>query len=159
MIAVLVKYINIKTQTAIGYILIYLPHLKKKQIEHFIAEDDTQLVRVIAEIIREAFFDDIQDYSDETVTKMAKLGIKKAKAYGFERAEHIASFVAVMFEISPNFDGNDQIQYILTDENILHDQKFEYMFGRIPEEQWAEMETTYDARTWFPEKEQAEETK
>ncbi len=131
--------------------------IKKEQIEHFIAEDDTQLIRVISEIIREAFFDSIEDYSDETITEMVKIGIRCAKSYGFERAQHIASFVALMFEISPVFDTNDQVNLILKDENIPHEQKFEYMFGRIPEEMWADMETTYDARVWFPEKEKVEE--
>jgi hypothetical protein len=131
--------------------------IKKEQIESFIAEDDTQLLRVISEIIRESFFESIENYDDETIRSMVKTGIDRAKSYGFERAEDIASFVAVMFEISPQFDTHEQIKLVLKEDSIPYDQKFEYMFGRIPEEIWAEAEKTYDAKVWFPENPQTEE--
>ncbi|MFQ5412133.1 MAG: hypothetical protein ACE5EC_07535, partial [Phycisphaerae bacterium] len=75
--------------------------IKKKQIESFIAEDDTQLHRVISEIIRESFHESVGEYSDETLDSMVRIGIERAGTHGFERAEDIAAFVAVMFEISP----------------------------------------------------------
>lgn len=125
--------------------------IKQKQIDLFIAEDDTQLNRVISDIIREAFTEGLENYSDETVKSMAKIGIKRAKSHGFQRPADIAAFVAVMLEISPNFDTNEQVKFVLEDENIPTEQKFQYLFGRIPDEIWAEMESNYNAEIWFPE--------
>ncbi len=131
--------------------------IKKKQIENFIAEDDTQMLRVISEIIREAFFESVENYTDETLRSMVKTGIERAKSHGFERAEDIASFVAVMFEISPRFDTNEEIKAVLDDETVPHERKFENLFGRIPDETWAEAENSYDAKIWFPDIEKTEE--
>lgn len=125
--------------------------IKKTQIQHFIAEDNTQLIRVISEIIREAFFETLEDYTDETVEFMVKLGIKRAESYGFERAESIASFVALMFEVSPTFDRSEGIQTILSDKNTVEENKFEQLFGMTTEETWIEAEKTYDPKDWFPE--------
>ena len=110
--------------------------IKKDQIEHFIAEDNTQLIRVITEIIREAFFDGVENYSDETLESMVKIGIERAKSHGFERAENIASFVALMFEISPNFDMVESIQAVLTNKSIPDESKFEQLVGLTAEEDW-----------------------
>jgi len=125
--------------------------IKKDQIEHFIAEDNTRLIRVITEIIREAFFESVEDYSDETLESMVKIGINRAKSHGFERAEHIASFVAIMFEISPNFDMIGSIQSVLTDKSIPDEGKFEQLLGLTTEEDWQEAEKSYDSTVWFPE--------
>ncbi len=125
--------------------------IKKDQIEHFIAEDNTQLIRVITEIIREAFFDGVENYSDETLESMVKIGIERAKSHGFERAENIASFVALMFEISPNFDMVESIQAVLTNKSIPDESKFEQLVGLTAEEDWLEAEKSYDSTVWFPE--------
>lgn len=131
--------------------------ITKEQIEHFIAEDDTQLLRVISEIIREAFFEGVEEYDDDTIESMVKIGIKRAKSYGFERAEQIASFIAIMFEISPNFDREENIKAFLKDKDTPNDQKFEQLLGRTTDEMWAEAEKTYDVKTWFPDNEESEE--
>ena len=131
--------------------------IKKEQIEHFIAEDDTQLLHVISDIVREAFFEGVEEYDDETIESMVKIGIKRAKSHGFERAEQIASFVAIMFEISPKFDREENIKAFLKDKDTPNDQKFEQLLGRTTEEMWAEAEKTYDAKAWFPNNEDSEE--
>lgn len=131
--------------------------IKKKQIESFIAEDDTQLHRVISEIIRESFHESVGEYSDETLDSMVRIGIERAGTHGFERAEDIAAFVAVMFEISPEFDTRDEVKAVFGDESIPDESKFEQLFGRVTEEEWVEAEKTYNVDTWFPEQEAAGE--
>jgi len=131
--------------------------IKKEQIEKFIAEDDTQLIRVITEIVREAFYDGVKDHSDKTLESMAKIGIERAKSRKFERAEDIAAFVAIMFEISPGFDSVEQIDALLNDEAVPVDMRLEQMAGRIPDDVWAEAEMTYDSKTWFPDAPAAKE--
>lgn len=126
--------------------------VKKAQIEAFIAQDDTQLTRVIREIVQEAFHEGVENYPDEKLDKMVRLGIEKAKSRGFERAEDIAAFVAIMFEISPNFDIQEHIDAFLKDESVPEGSRMEFLLGRIQNETWAEAENTYDAKAWFPDR-------
>lgn len=130
--------------------------IKNEQIEVFIAEDDTQLVRVLAEIVREAFHEGVSEYSESRLEGMVRIGIKKARSRGFERAEDIAAFVALMFEISPNFDLNDQVDLLLKDDALPASMKIEQILGRVQEETWAELESTYDSRVWFPDQPEKE---
>lgn len=130
--------------------------IKKAQIEAFVAEDDTHLTRVIREIVQEAFHEGVGDYSDEKLNGMVRFGIERAKSRGFELAEDIAAFVAIMFEISPNFDIQEHIDAFFKDESVPGDRRMEQLLGRVQNETWAEAENTYDAKAWFPDRPQSE---
>jgi len=125
--------------------------IKRTQIESFIAEDDTHLVRVLREIIRESSHEEVSIHSDETLDKMVRIGIEQARSRDFERIEDIAAFVALMFEISPSFDMTEQIDLYFKDKTVPAEFKIEQLLGRMTEEQWHEAEGTYDARSWFPD--------
>ena len=131
--------------------------IKNAQIDKFIAEDDTQLVKIISDIVREAYADGIGEYTDEQVAQMARIAIKKAISRGFERPEDIAAFAALMFEISPEFDMHEAIDAFLKDESIPVEYRIEQLLGRMPEEVWRSAQETYDARVWFPDPEESAE--
>jgi hypothetical protein len=125
--------------------------IKKAQIEKFIAEDDTQLVRVLRDIVREAYSEGVAEYSDDTIDGMVKIGIERARSRGFEHTPDIAAFVAIMFEISPDFDQQEHIDAFLKDESMPKEMRMEQMLGRIPDQSWAEAEQLYDPKRWFPD--------
>jgi hypothetical protein len=124
--------------------------IRKEQIQHFIAETDAELVTLIAGIMREANPERVVDYSDETLETMVKTGIERARTHDFDRAEDIAAFVAVMFEIAPDFDENPEVKAILDDESFSVEERFKQLWGRTSDETWQELENKYDARVWFP---------
>jgi predicted acyl esterase len=126
--------------------------IKQSQIQYFIAANDDQLVKVVTEAARAANAERLADYDAETVSEMIKIGIERARAHKFERAETIAAFVAVMLEIAPNFDEEEQIKLALSDASYPPDERFFLLFERIPDESWQAAENLYDARVWFPEK-------
>lgn len=125
--------------------------IRKEQIEKFIAEDNTQLIRVIREIVQEAFHEEVASHSDETLDGMVRIGIERARSRGFELAADISSFVALMFEISPRFDSVEAVDAILKDEKLSPGLKIEQIIGRVTEEAWLEAAQTYDEKIWFPE--------
>ena len=124
--------------------------IRTEQIQHFIAETDAELVELIAGIIRRANEARVADYSDETLGRMVKTGIERARTHDFERAEDIAAFVAVMFEAAPNFDEKREIREILEDANFSVEERFKQLWGRTTDEMWTEIENGYDPRVWFP---------
>jgi TRAP-type mannitol/chloroaromatic compound transport system substrate-binding protein len=125
--------------------------IKQTQIQYFIAANDDELTKIVTEAARAANAERLAEYDDETVTEMIKLGIRRARAHNFERAEIIAAFVAVMLEIAPNFDEEEQIKLALSDANFPPDERFFLLFERVSDESWQAAENLYDARVWFPE--------
>jgi hypothetical protein len=126
--------------------------IKQSQIQHFIASDEEELVRVVRDGVRAANAERVADYDDEKLAEMVKFGIERARSHKIERAETIAAFVAVMLEIAPNFDEQEQIKMVLEDGNFPPDERFFQLFERVPEESWQAAENLYDARIWFPDK-------
>lgn len=128
--------------------------IRTEQIQHFIAKDDSELVKLIAEIIRTANPERVAGCTDETIESMVKIGIERARTHDFDRAEDIAAFVGVMFEISPTFDEKDEIKVILDDADSPVEERFEQLWEVTPDETWKELEDKYDAKVWFPDKAQ-----
>jgi predicted small metal-binding protein len=124
--------------------------IREEQIQRFIANDEEELVKSIKQHIREENSEKIVVFSDEMFEEMVRTGIKRAKSHGFERAEDIAAFVAVMFEIAPNFDEQPEIKKILDDSNIPGEQKFERFWEQVSDESWKKAEANYDSDAWFP---------
>jgi exoribonuclease R len=125
--------------------------IRTEQIQHFIAKNDSELVKLIAEIMRSANNERIADYTNETLEAMISLGIERARTHKFDRAQDIAAFVAVMFEISPTFDENEEIKAVLDETDFPIEDRFEQLWERVPDETWKKIENEYDAKIWFPE--------
>lgn len=126
--------------------------IRKEQIQHFIAQDEMDLVRLIRQIMRECCPVRVESYSDKVLDGMIRLGVEKSKKYNFEKSETIAAYVAVMFEISPNFDEQPSIKEVLEDQTYISDDRFFQLWRRVDEKVWLEAEQGYDARLWFPDK-------
>lgn len=126
--------------------------IKKAQIQHFIAENEDELVRLIRQIMRECCPGRVEGYSDKILDGMIRLGLEKAKKYNFEKAETIAAYVTVMFEIAPNFDEQPVIKQVLEDKNYIVDDRFFQLWRRVDDKVWQTAEQGYDAKLWFPDK-------
>src|SRR5690349_4462090 len=92
--------------------------IRDEQIQHFIAADDPALIRLIRRIVREVNPDRVAEYSDQLLDSMVKIGVERAKSHELTKAEDIAAFVAVMFDVAPNFDKQKDIQFCLNDANF-----------------------------------------
>ena len=128
--------------------------IRTEQIQHFIAKDDSELVKLIAEIIRIANPERVADYTDETLRSMVQIGIERARTHNFDRAEDIAAFVGVMFEVSPTFDENEEIKSILDNADSPVEERFEQLWEVTSDKTWKELEDKYDAKVWFPDRTQ-----
>lgn len=126
--------------------------IREEQIQHFIAADEDQLVKLIGHIIREANTERTADYEDKTLEKMVKIGIERAKGYELQNGEDISAFVAVMFEIAPNFDEQELIKAVFADTNFQPAERFYQLFERVSDEDWKNAENLYNADVWFPAK-------
>jgi hypothetical protein len=126
--------------------------IRNEQIQHFIAQNDDDLVRLIRQIMRECCPGRVESYSDKVLDGMILLGLEKAKKYNFAKAETIAAYVTVMFEIAPNFDEQPSIKQVMEDNNFVVDDRFFQLWQRVDDKVWVEAEKGYDPKMWFPDK-------
>lgn len=124
--------------------------IREEQIQHFIAADEDQLVEVITRAVQQANEERVAGYDDEKLKKMVKIGIERAKGHKLTRGQDIAAFVAVMFEVAPKFDEQEEIKLVLNDTNFPPEERFYQLFSRVSEEAWREAETLYEDTFWFP---------
>lgn len=123
--------------------------LKTAQIQHFIAADENELVDVIAKSIRLANGTRVASYDDKELGSMVKIGIARARTHGLTRAEAIAAFVAVMFEIAPRFDEQVEINEVLKDERFAPEVRLSQLFDRVTDAAWIEAQKKYEDSFWF----------
>lgn len=124
--------------------------IRQQQLDDYILQDEDDFVRSVTEHIREENPERVADYPDSLLEEMVRTGINRAKSRGFERPEDLSAFVAVMFEIAPNFDEQTDISKILDDDQTPVEQKLDQLFELVSEEAWEEAEENYDADAWFP---------
>ncbi len=123
--------------------------LKTAQIQHFIAADENELVDVIAKSIRLANGTRVAGYDDKELGAMVKIGIGRARTHGLTRAESIAAFVAVMFEVAPRFDEQAEIAEVLNDERFTPEVRFSQLFERVQDGAWTDAQKKYEDSFWF----------
>jgi hypothetical protein len=124
--------------------------IREEQIQFFIATNEAELVKVIAESVRQANAERVADYDDKALEEMVKIGIERARWHELKRAEDIAAFVAVMFEIAPNFDEQEEIKVVLEDTNQPPSDRFYQIWDRTSDEAWQKAERDYNLNVWFP---------
>lgn len=124
--------------------------IREEQIQHFIAADEAQLVQVVCQAIREANPERVAHYDDKKLGKMIKISIGRAKSHELTKGQDIAAFVAVMFEIAPRFDEQEEIKAVFKDTMFPPDERFYQLFERVSEDVWREAEKLYEDTFWFP---------
>lgn len=124
--------------------------IREEQMQHFMAADEDQLVAVISRIIRGLNEERVAGYDDEKLGKMVGIGIERAKSRQLTKAQDIAAFVSVMFEIAPQFDEQEEIKNVLDNPSFPPGDRFYQIFDVVSETGWQQAETLYEKTFWFP---------
>lgn len=86
-------------------------------------------------------------YSDDQLEPMVRVGVRRARSRGLTLENKIGFYVALMFEIAPNFDEHPAVRELLgAGENV--DASMDLLPVHISEEQWQEANDQADPRVW-----------
>ena len=129
--------------------------IRKEQMDAFGWQTEEEFVRFVMEHIREESPERVLGYADEYFEEMVRNGLARARSHGFREEEDLAAFVAIMFEIAPNFDEQPNIKKVLDDKTIPSDRRFEQLWGLTSNEDWEEAKRNSREEAWFPSKEEA----
>lgn len=128
-----------------------MPKFTCDQIDAMVSGDDEQLVRTVLAHQQREYSNLLNGMPEDIQIDMIRSGISKARSYGLERAGNINAFVAIMFEIAPEFDRQPDIQRVLTDSAIAPENKIQALMDRVPAQAWEDAGKNISSQTWFPE--------
>ena len=87
--------------------------------------------------------------TDETLARMVANGIARARKHGLTREDSIAGFVALMFQIAPNFDDHPAFRAVLSDESIQPDDRVAAIPKRTRQSDYIEAARNADMMAFF----------
>ena len=102
-----------------------------------IAEDEERNARTL-----------VNRLSDETLMKMVRLGIERARSYDFTWESSITAFIVLMFKVAPNFDQHPLIARALKDARFAPEERVEKIWERVTSKNWEAAREDYDPRAW-----------
>jgi hypothetical protein len=113
--------------------------------------DDAWFVDFVRRAIRKQCRDNVRDIDETSLKEMIVNGIARARSHGLVSAKDVSAFVALMFEIGPNFDEQLDIRAALRDGAIPIKDRFNAMLNSVPDAAWTEAEGNRRSLAWFPE--------
>ena len=85
----------------------------------------------------------------ETVLRtLVENGITRGESYGLTWKSSLISFVVLMFIVAPNFDRDEKVAKVLTDENIPADKRVRAVTQQMTDEDWEKVAEKYDEKAW-----------
>ncbi|HLJ51404.1 MAG TPA: hypothetical protein VKU01_35600 [Bryobacteraceae bacterium] len=87
--------------------------------------------------------------SDQQLAMKVKTGIVRARLRGLTLQPKIALYVALMFEIAPNFDDNVNIWRVLYRAGSVPDIQIDYLPALVREQDWAAAKAGAGPRAWL----------
>ncbi len=95
----------------------------------------------------------VDELPEETLHDLIRVGIERARGHQLTFESAIAAFVAVMFEVAPNFDTHRLSQVLLNDEEIEPNARLDELLNVLTEKNWESIREDYDPKAWKPEQE------
>ena len=124
--------------------------VRHEQMEAMLRHDDEKFLSFIVEHLQRECRDSVRDIDQVSLREMAANGLARARGHGLRRARDLVAFVAIMFEIAPNFDEQADIRRALRDPTVPIDRRFDAMLERVPDRAWEEAARAKVAEAWFP---------
>lgn len=124
--------------------------VRAEQFEKIIKASEEDFVSYLVSYVRGNHADASEKYSDQTLRKMIRGGIKRGEKYGIERVADTEVFIGKMFEVAPNFDEQADIKAVLSDERHSPEKRLEILRSpSVSKEAWEEARAHGDEKAWF----------
>lgn len=107
--------------------------IRQDQYDSWLQSDPEQFVELVFRHIAETIPEEIRGIPLHLVRAMIGVAIKRARKYRLTGDAQIMGFVAVMFEIAPNFDEEPTLRAILMDTRGEPEERWETLFTDSPE--------------------------
>ncbi len=90
----------------------------------------------------------LSELSDETLESLVRFGIERAREYGITFESSISTFIAIMFDVAPNFHTHELAQPVLKDENTEANSRVNVLLEKLSGDEWKTIKGSYDTSAW-----------
>jgi hypothetical protein len=91
----------------------------------------------------------VSELSEEELERWVRAGINKARVYELTLQSSISAFVALMFDVAPNFDDHRLCEVLLGDEEKQPDERIDEVLSVLSEKNWEAIRRDYDPQAWL----------
>jgi hypothetical protein len=134
--------------------------VRKEQMDVMAAVAEVNFERKIAEHLRASYADSIvklpdggefpiRDLLENTLSELIRVGISKARRYEVTNQSSTAAFVALMFDVAPNFDEHRVCGVLLGDEDKAPNDRVDELLTVLTEKHWDSIRKDYDSNAWI----------
>ena len=123
--------------------------IRQSQLETLMRGSEDRFVEHLVTHIKTEDPEISTEYTDDELRNMVRLGIRKSEGYGFKLSEDQSAFVAIMFEVAPNFDSQPEIRSVLEENELTPSARLEKLFSpAVPDSVWDKASEEYDESAW-----------
>lgn len=126
-------------------------NIRQEQIEAMLMHNEEKFIDFVVKHVQQECPDDVRGIDPVSLREMVTNGLARARRYDLDKPQDLTAFVAIMFDISPNFDEQADIQRALRDKSVPIEQRFNTMIERVPDKAWEEAEKNKNYDVWFPQ--------
>ncbi len=122
--------------------------LRKAQIEEMRKAAEPAFVKEVASHLRDNNTEAVAALKDPELERRIGIGLKRARRHELTQRATLTLFVALMFEIAPNFDESAPVKALLGDMTKPPDERMRGLPDQLTDEQWLEAKQNADSRVW-----------
>lgn len=126
--------------------------IRKSQMEALADAAEKHFVHRVMEYLREHESDEVAPLTDAVLEERVRFAIAHAQAYGFTWQSAIVGFVAMMFQVGPDFDRHPafaralEMQRKSGEEN--ENDRVGLIFEHVTDAEWDDAQANSDASVW-----------
>lgn len=121
------------------------------QLRQAYMADHARFVNFVGRHVQDHCRDSVRDIDPLSLREMVENGLARARSHGLDDPKSLTAFVAIMFEIGPNFDEEPEIRAALADASVPMAERFDTLLARVSDAAWERAEAQRDSLAWFPE--------
>ena len=126
-------------------------HIRPELLAAFLAQCESALVARVTGFMQETQSEIVAGFPEPLLREMVENGLSRARRYDLSAESSLTAFVALMFQVAPNFDEQPVVQRVLTDARLPPDDRIDALTRRVKTRHWRDAQRRYDERAWFPE--------
>jgi len=123
--------------------------IRREQYAAFTAQAEHNFEQAVLRMLRDSHATCVAEYPDDRLLLLVRAAIARARRIGLTIQSSIGLYIALMFEIAPNFDESAAIRRILLDPTSTPDLQIGYLAALVSSDDWRAAELAADRAFWY----------
>jgi hypothetical protein len=122
--------------------------IRSSQVAVLVDARSAALTEAIEAYLRLHHAEALDGLDDALLTRRVGVGLRRARRWGFDSMFGLGLFVALMFEVAPDFDADPQINALLSDPSRPLNDRLDALESTVTDARWQQLAADADAGAW-----------